>query len=178
MLRDTLVGFALLTMFSCAILNAQQSSRAIPLAPLPSPLIDAKKVFISYAGQESNPEAGDFSGGSSRTYNEFYAAMKSWGRYELVASPAECDLVFEIRFRDPTSVKGVSNGSSIGPSDEPQFRLVVLDQKTHVVLWAFTEYVERAYRKGNRDKNFEQSLALVVADVKSLAATATAQAQK
>ena len=32
------------------------------------------------------------------TYNEFYAAMKSWGRYELVSSPADADMVFEIRF--------------------------------------------------------------------------------
>ena len=31
-------------------------------------------------------------------YNRFSAAMKSWGRYELVASPAEAGLVFEIRF--------------------------------------------------------------------------------
>ncbi len=172
-----LICAALATTFSSTMLYGQNASQA-GSAPLPSLLLNGKAVFISYAGQESNPDAGDYSGGSSRTYSEFYSAMKGWGHYELVRSPAECDLVFEIGFRDPISLKDVINGHSIGPNDQPQFRLVVLDPKTHVILWAFTEYVERAYLKGNRDKNFEQGLAAIVADVKSLAAAAAAQAQK
>ena len=37
----------------------------------------------------------------NQPYNAFYAAMKEWGKYTLVVSPAEADLVFEIRFNAP-----------------------------------------------------------------------------
>ena len=49
------------------------------------------------AGDQSRYEAVSYSGGPDRAYNEFYAAMKTWGRYELVAAPRDADLVFEIR---------------------------------------------------------------------------------
>src|SRR5689334_18787030 len=47
-----------------------------------------EKIFIANAG-------GDFGGapfkalrgGADRAYNEFFAAMKDWGRYEIVADP-------------------------------------------------------------------------------------------
>src|ERR1035441_8663261 len=65
-----------------------------PAAPIPSQILTAKKVFISNAGGEY--DAGIWSGGRERSYNEFYAAMKSWGRYELVSSPGDADLVFQV----------------------------------------------------------------------------------
>lgn len=166
---------------ACLLWNAvlfAQDAKVGPPAPLPSPILTAKRVFIAYAGQENNPNAGEYSGGSSRTYSQFYAAMKTWGHYDLAASPAECDLVFEIRFTDLVAVKDVTNGHSMGQADNPQFRLVIIDPKTHIVMWAFTEYVEAANLQGSRDKNFDKALALIVADVKSLAAAAAAQAQK
>lgn len=38
-------------------------------------------------GDESLFVWPQYSGGPDRLYNEFYAAMKSWGRYELVSTP-------------------------------------------------------------------------------------------
>ena len=104
-----------------------------------------------------------------RTYNQFYAALKSWGRYELVSTPANCDVVFEIQFTDATTGGKVFKGDTIGPADEPKFRLAIVDPKTHVVLWAFIEHVEWANLQGHRDKNFDEALAKVVNDVKALA---------
>jgi hypothetical protein len=75
----------------------QQKKEVLP-APLPQQIIKGKKVFISYAGGDSN---GLYSGGSERLYNQFYAAMKDWGRYQLIDSPADADLVFEIGFSNP-----------------------------------------------------------------------------
>jgi hypothetical protein len=63
---------------------------------------------------------------------------------------------------------GVFKGDTIGPADEPQFRLVILDPKTHATLWAFTEHVQWARLQGNRDKNFDQAMAKIVEDVKGL----------
>ena len=134
-------------------------------APLPAQIISAKKVFIANAWQESNPNAAGYSGGIDRTYNQFYSAMKSWGRYEIVDSPADCDLVFEIRFSE-------------SPAVEPKFRLKILDPKTHIALWAFTEHVELGGLQGHRDKNFDQALGKVVDDVKNLVTQPAVNANK
>jgi hypothetical protein len=148
--------------------QAQGAKENAP-APLPTQIVSAKKVFIANAGQETNPNVGGYSGGIDRTYNQFYSALKRWGRYELVSSPNDCDLVLEIQFTDATVGEKVFNGTTIGSKDEPQFRLAILDPKTRIVLWAFTEHVEAAKLQGNRDKNFDQALGRVVNDVKNLA---------
>src|ERR1017187_8625948 len=70
------LGFAMLLMTATAL----QAQMEAPAAPLPSQVISARKVFISNA-------AGDtvfWSGELARPYNEFYAAIKNWGRYEIV----------------------------------------------------------------------------------------------
>lgn len=153
----------LLALMSGSSVQAQRV-KAAP-APLPTQIISAKKVFIANAGHERNPDAYSYSGGTDRTYNQFYSAMKSWGRYEIVGAPADCDLVFEIRF-----INTVVGGSSMSPMISTQFRLKILDPKTHVVVWAFTEHAEWARSQGNRDKNFDEALGKVVDDVKNLAA--------
>jgi hypothetical protein len=70
-------------------------------APVPTPLLNGKRAFISYelGDVTAFPEA--YSGGPERAYGEFYSAMKAWGRYELVADPAQADIVFAVRFSDP-----------------------------------------------------------------------------
>jgi hypothetical protein len=80
--------------------------------------------------------------------------MKSWGRYQIVSTPADAELVFEISF----SVSLATGGC------DAKFHLVVLDPKTHVTLWAFTEYVDNAILGSNREKHFEQGMESVVAD--------------
>ncbi|MGC2793613.1 MAG: hypothetical protein WA899_16430, partial [Candidatus Sulfotelmatobacter sp.] len=78
--------------------SAQQSKETAP-APVPAQIAAAQKVFISNAGGASLETVIDetvFNGGPDRPYNQFYAAMKSWGRYEVVSTPADADLVFEI----------------------------------------------------------------------------------
>ncbi len=60
-----------------------------------------------------------------------------------------------------------------------QLGLVVTDPKTHVTLWNLTEYVRGAILLGNRDKNFDQAMTVVVNRLKILmvptAATASAK---
>ncbi len=158
-----------------------QTLKENPPAPLPAQIVGAKRVFIANAGQELNPRAdfyGEYSGGINRTYNQFYSALKNWGRYDLVSAPGDCDLVFEIRFTDAMTAASVYKGDSVGAGDEPQFRLVILDPKTHIVLWAFTEHVQSARLQGNRDKNFDQALAKIADDVKSLATQPAVEAKQ
>jgi hypothetical protein len=130
---------------------------------VPAQIGAAQKVFISNAGGESLETVIDetvFNGGPDRPYNEFYAAMKSWGRCELVSSPADADLVLEISW--------VLSDTGLRLPVLGQLRLVVIDPKTHVTLWNFTEYVRGAILLGNRDKNFDQAMNTVVGRLKSL----------
>lgn len=168
------MGFVI-GLLSMPVFGGQQTKEAA--APVPEQIVTAKKVFISNAGGESILFPSDFSGTPDRAYNQFYAAMKSWGRYELVPAPAQADLVLEIRLIAPIGWVSVTNGSGSSWTD-PQFRLVILDPKTHVGLWTFIEHIQRAYaiyRAGvrNRDKNFDQAMANMVADVKKLTAEPT-----
>jgi hypothetical protein len=76
-------------------------------------------------------------GTPNKSYNLFYAAMKEWGRYELVASPEDADLVFEIYASAPVvSSKG---GES---KNQPQLQLSIFDPKTHFLLWKLTEALD------------------------------------
>ena len=146
--------------FDCVSVNAAQKTNETPRAPVPTQILDAKKVFIGNAGGE---ESRLFSGGPDRAYNQFYAAMKSWGRYELVATPADADLVFEIQVTFPYPV-----------SQGARFRVAIRDPKTHAALWAFVAWAEPAGRQSNRDKNFDAALNRIVSSLQELAAAPAA----
>jgi hypothetical protein len=143
--------------------SAQQLKGLAP-APTPPQIAAAQKVFISNAGGESFETVIDatvFNGGPDRPYNEFYAAIRDWHRYELVSSPADADLVFEISWAlTDTGLRLPVLG---------QLRLVIIDPKTHITLWNITQYVRGAILLGNRDKNFDQAVSTVVGRLKLLA---------
>lgn len=117
-------------------------------APIPIQVVSGKKVFISYRESDADP------GAPNLTYNEFYALMKSWGKYELVTAPADADLVFEIRY-----VSGLSDS---------QLCLSIADPKTHFVLWPFIQHVQSSSRETARRKNFDQAMIDLVDDVKKV----------
>ena len=136
---------------------AQQSPRPPAAAPVPPQITAAQKVFVSNAGGESFENVIDatvFNGGPDRPYNEFYAALKDWGHYELVSSPADADLVLEVSWQlTDTGLRLPVLG---------QLRVVAIDPKTHVTLWNLTQYVRGAILLGNRDKNFDLAMTTIV----------------
>jgi hypothetical protein len=156
---------------SVAGLRAQGQKELLP-APLPAQILTARKVFVSNAGGDT---LGDYSGGPNRAYDQLYAAVKGWRRYELVAAPADAELVFEISFAIPLVGENVTGGGSgltpvsSRPVKDPQFRLSIRDLKTHVLLWTFTEHVQSALLQGNRDKNFDLAMAALVNDIRNVA---------
>lgn len=114
-----------------AIAGAQQSRSAAPPAPIPAQILAAKRVFVSTGGgEELDPRTFLRSLDSNRPYDEFYAAIKAGGRFEPVLSPADADLILDFRFR------------TFDGHTWPQFRLVIIDPKTHTLLWAFIETVK------------------------------------
>ena len=155
-----------------SVLAAQQPSQ-MPPAPIPVQILTAKKVFVANAGvdQPSYPEP-IFSGGPDRAYDGLFAALKTWGRYELVGAPSGADLLFEIGL---TVGPGYLSRGSAAYYDA-RFRLAIRDPKTNAALWALHEQAEPAILQGNRDKNFDQALARMVSEVKKLTAPSTAPA--
>jgi hypothetical protein len=144
---------------------AQNSGKAsATTAPTPTAIQTGKRVFLGYAGVDGMSitafrKAGDV----NQPYNWFYAAMKSWGRYELVGSPADADLVFEISFAAPLT--GADKISTFAP----YLRLEIFDAKTHFLLWTIVEPVEGAYRKTTWENNLNAGMTALVGDLKSIA---------
>ncbi len=89
-------------------------TNGIPDAPVPAPMIYGKRAFISY--QFAETDLTNFSGEPQRDYNEFYAAMKNWGRYELVTDPKNADLVYTIHLNPALESLNVSVTSPSGIS--------------------------------------------------------------
>jgi hypothetical protein len=146
-----ILSMAILTI---PMLTAEQPPAAPP-APLPAQIIAAKKVFVSNGGEDQWLDF-DPKHDPTLTYNEFYADMKSWGKYELVSSPADADVVFEIRLasRDATL----------------QLRLLILDPKTHVALWPLNQVAKGANRDATARKNFDEAMNALVESLKKLVA--------
>jgi len=122
-----------------------------PAAPIPIQVLTGKKVFIS----NSESTADIIFRVPNLTYNVLYEHMKDWGEYELVRAPADADLIFNINFVILLN---------------SQLRLVVLDPKTHVVLWTFAEEVQPWARQATGRRNFDQAMSKLVNDVRKLTA--------
>lgn len=154
----------------CAQQRRAADAAAIP-APIPAPILTAKKVFVANGGgDESGYEAATYGGGPDRAYNEFYAVMKAWGRYELVGSPGEADLVFEIRF-----TVFQPHYRENDPPVDAQLRFVIRDAKSRETLWGLTEHARSAVLQSNRDKNFEEALGAVIVEMKKIAGPAASK---
>jgi hypothetical protein len=125
-------------------------------APVPTPLTNGKKVFISFDLGDVLAFPSVYSGGPERAYNELFADMKQWGHYDLVLDPSDADLIFAIRFVESHDLVW------------PQIRVAVRDAKTHVVLWGFVEQVDGALFKKHRDQAFSDTVKWLVDDIQEL----------
>lgn len=132
---------------------AQQPSPA-PRAPVPPQILSAHKVFVSNGGGTNEFQV--FTGGTDRAYNTFYADLEKENRYELVSSPKEADLIFEIRAIAPTS------GFGDNVSSNPQLVLKILDPQTNATLWTTSANVRAFGTQARRDAGFDRSVAVLV----------------
>ena len=125
-------------------------------APVPAPILQGKKAFISFELGDVSAFPSVYSGGPERAYNEFYQGMQQWGRYQLVSDPKDADVIFAIRFVE-------SPGLAF-----PQIRLGIMSANGRVSLWGFAEEINPAFRKKNRDAAFTGTILQVINDVKLL----------
>ena len=155
--------FVAVLIFCSPLVRADQRSSAVAgintvQAPVPTPLMEGRKAFIAYEMGDITAFPSSYSGGPERAYSEFYADMKSWGRFELVLDPKDADVVFAVRFVDPPAIA------------KPQIRIGITDAKTGAPLWGFVEQIDFAFRKRNRDVAFSETVQQLVSDVQTLLA--------
>jgi hypothetical protein len=162
LIRYTLTIFVALISPVCA-LRAQALPKPTfppPAAPAPEQIATAQKVFIANGGFDCSQwkSLGD----SSLAYSQFYADMKSWGHYTLVANPSDADLVFEIQFACPLVTTGRLD------TCDAKFGLKILDPKQNIALWTITERMESAIIKSTAEKNFAAGSRAVMTDLQAL----------
>jgi hypothetical protein len=126
----------------------------------------AKNVFISNAsGEELDPRLFYIpTVDPDLAHAKFFASLKSGSRYEPVLVPADADLILEIRFMSRLA-------PGVGMID-PYLRLLILDPRTHTLLWALRKRVEASpgiHGKEKREKNFGPAIPARVGDLTRLA---------
>ncbi len=157
--RTTLFLISLIALIAVPWVSAQKSP-TFPAAPVPAQILSAKRVFIANGG--SSVESADTIS-PNLPYDEFYAGMRSWGRYELVSSPAETDFVLEIRFVT------VAANTSKTVLVRRQLELLIIDPKTHITLWTIDEQFDAAMLDSNKRKDLDTGIAALLSDLKKLA---------
>lgn len=137
------------------------AAKNAPAAPIPPQITSAKKVFISNAGSDLRFQ--QFS--PTRAYDQLYAAIREWGHFEVVSSPADADLVFQISLATSFDEYGQKYEAV------PQLHLAIVDPKTHILLWAVAEPLEAGkfyIVGGHQDAKFDKAMDRLVKDVKEL----------
>jgi hypothetical protein len=139
-------------------LQAQKQEPAEPLAaPVPSQIVSAQKVFIANAAGDHDPRVSKYFGGPDGIYNQFYADIKSGGKFEPVSAPADADIVVEVTLGTFPLVAGYAG-----------FRLSIFDPKTNVLLWTASEPVDPAFLAKTARKNIAESLQRLATDLQTL----------
>jgi hypothetical protein len=157
-------------------LRSEGKASAIGSPPPPLVVIakvtSAKKVFVSNAGAE-DLFVYDIPGGANVSYNEFYASLKQWAYFQLVDSPTQADLIFEIRGTETCHdvLEGkITDNHYIPVCGGPMLNLSILDPSTRGLLYKIVVPAGRGSNKAKGAIAFTQSIDALTAQVKALVA--------
>lgn len=139
-----------------------QSSGSIPV---PSQLATAHTAFL---GSGAAPAGGARQSLIARMiYSSTYNALATAGQYRLVATPSQAEVSMVVSTE--MAYSDVTHGNSFG---YPFLRLEIYDTATHALLWTLDEPVQGAFREKSFQKNIDAAVALLVSDLKTVAAGA------
>lgn len=160
--KAILILFPLLSLTTLA----GATRKDVPVAPLPTSVLNAKRVFLVNGG------------GSNLAYDAFYSDFTSWGKYTVVGSPEEADLIVELAYnveRGGTRVWSATN-SYDGTTQihsrqiiDPQLVVTIYDAKNKNLLWSEVDHRRLARREKNREKETVKSAVRLLADLKARA---------
>ncbi len=134
---------------------------------VPTPILNARTVFLANGGADGGLFPEPFSGDPNRAYFALVTHLKSAARYDLVPDPSQADLVMQIQLAAPNGPR--EPAKQYGAADPlPFFKLIIYDAKTRFVLWTITEPIEWAVLQKTHDRNFDDALARLSADIEAL----------
>jgi hypothetical protein len=145
-----------------------KTRKDVPPAPLPGAIVAAHKVFLSNGG------------GSDLAYDAFYSAMKSWGKYQIVGSPDDAELIVELSYhvedmgtRVWSSVNTYNNTTQVHSSQiiDPKLILTIYDARTKNSLWSTVDHRRLARMEKNREKEMINSAERLVEELRSRSST-------
>ncbi len=110
-------------------------------APVPAQIASSHSIFLSNLGADAN-----FPVDSTQVYNDIYRALETWNHYQLVSSPDQADLIFQLREVSTLSTYSDTDGN-IFTTNNPTFQVTIVDPKTKVTLWTITSPVVLAGSK-------------------------------
>jgi hypothetical protein len=140
-----------------------KSKKNVPVAPLPAAVVNAKRIVLSNGG------------GSNLAYDAFYSEVKDWGKYEIVGSPDDVDMIVELAYtvvnggtRVWSSTNTYNHTTQVHSAQitDPQVVLTIYDAKTKTSLWSETDHRRLARREANREKEIVNSAQRLVDDLK------------
>ena len=142
---------------------APQTPAPQPPAPAPAQIAAAHTIFLNNAGADANfPLSGE------ESYNDVYAALQAWNHYQLVSTPAQADLILQLRGIAPiTDIVGDRGGTYSLTS--PAFQLIFKDRKTGTALWTITSPVTIVGKKEVRDRWTSLAITNLISRIKVLA---------
>jgi hypothetical protein len=139
--------------------------KEIPKAPLPQIIRLAKTVFIANGGGS----------GTSLAFDEFYAEMKKWGRFQLAPSPDQADIVVELKYviedkgeRVGSAYNSYTKQTTVYSHDvtDPQLILNISEAHTNALLWSTTDHRRLARLEKNREKETVNSADRLIEELK------------
>ncbi len=141
-------------------------------APVPALILNSRKIFLSNDGADAGLFPHPFTGTQDRAYGYVYKALEANKRFDLVASPAESELVLELRLTAPSGSLG--GDKKRGTVDAlPNFTLTIYDRLTHYILWKISQTVDQANLQKTHDKNFDSALDLLLKQLDLVASGVT-----
>lgn len=137
--------------------------KEVPKAPLPQVIKVAKTAFITNGG------------GAPLAFDEFYSELKKWGHFEFAPSPAQADIIIELRYFIEDKGQHVSSAynsytkqTSVYSYDvtDPQLVLNIYDPASKTMLWSTTDHRRLARFEKNREKETIKSADRLVQELK------------
>jgi hypothetical protein len=153
----------LIALFASFAGSAVATKKEVPKSPLPVIVQSSTRAFLTNGG------------GTPLAFDEFYSQMKQWGRFQLTASPAEADIVIELKYviedkgeHTSSSYNFYTKQTQVYSYDvtDPQLVLNIYEPKAGSLLWSTTDHRRLARRASNRDKETINSADRLVQELK------------
>jgi hypothetical protein len=143
-------AFVLLSILS--VVPALKAEKRDNGAPIPTQIAAAKTAFLSNACELDYNSC-------RKAYNDIYEGLQKWGKYKLVGTTEDADLILELHYAPAEP-----------PSTQIPFRIVILDAHNQFKLWTINEHIDYSFTAANSASTLGDAVQRILADFKVIAA--------